>query len=132
MARNHRQHLALALSGGVAEQRQVIGVREVRTEQPNAREVEITPGQHVENDGMLPSHAGSLDPVVRLVFGQVQHLDAIDEERVEAGGQVQPAALELDEVTDQAGGRLAGRPGQRRDRRGQIAVGQQRRILRLF
>jgi hypothetical protein len=60
-----------------------------------------------KNEGEASRGAGRLDPSIRGVFGQVQDLRAVREERRAPGAEIETPRIELGERGDQVGGRVA-------------------------
>ena len=89
--------------------------RKVRGEDAHRREAQRTHGEPVEDDGEPPRRACRLDAVVGFGFGQAQDFHAVREERREPRAQVEPAGVELRQVSDETRGGLALATGKGRD-----------------
>src|SRR2546427_6752362 len=103
--------LAPALARCRGEKCSMVGGRQVRSQEPPAREVQRTLAEHVTDDRKPPANARRHDAVVRLMLGEAQNLGAVREERREARGQVEPTSVELGQVSDERGGGLTLAPG---------------------
>jgi hypothetical protein len=69
----------------------------------------------IQEEGKVPRGARRLDPPIRGVFGQVQDLGAVREERRAPGAEIEPPCIELGERGDQVGGDVALTFSQRTD-----------------
>ena len=87
-----------------------VRIRQVRRQQAHGRQVEPPRGDVVEEGGEATRGARRMDALVRRAVGQVQHLHAVVVHRGACLGQVQPARIELGDVSehDRGGGALVG------------------------
>ena len=123
VAREKLLDIPLALPGCLREQRLMVLVRQVPRQHPRRGHAELTRDQHLEDAGKAASRARRLDAVVDGILGKMEHRLAVPEKRRESRRFVQPPRIELGQVDDERGRRLAfagGHPGQ---------VGGQRRIV---
>ena len=89
--------LALALVSSVVQDLKMVDGRQVRGQQGHRGEGHRPVGQQIQNNWELAGCSRRLDPAIRSVLGEVQHLRAVGEERGAAFGQIQPARVELGE-----------------------------------
>jgi len=78
--------------------------REVRSQQPDGRQAHAALDQQLQDYRESPRGASDLDPVVRLVLGEREHMAAVREERGIALAEVDVTGVELCEVRDELGG----------------------------
>ncbi len=96
-------HLPLALAASGREQLLLVLAREMRSQQADGREVDLPRGKQPQDCRIPPHNFGRLHPVVGLVLREMEDLEAIDEERREAGALVEAPRVELGQVRDQGG-----------------------------
>ena len=85
----------------------MIGGSEVGREELHGGQVDRSIGEHVEDHRKPTGGPGDFDPVVRLPLREPQGVPAIDEQRRITFPQVHIARVQLREVGDDLGGRIA-------------------------
>jgi hypothetical protein len=104
----------------------VILLGEVRSQQPDSGEVDVSGGKAVKDDRESANGASGLDSIVRCVLREMEHLGAVGKQRGEAFRQVEPPFIEDREMRDENGG---GRPllkGEFLDPGNELPIGQAR------
>ena len=76
----------------------------MRSKEPHGSEVQAAFAEMVEDERKPTSHAGGLDAIVGLSFGELEHAGAIGEEGGEAGGEIEAAGALLGEACDEGDG----------------------------
>jgi hypothetical protein len=102
--RDEQFDLAFRLVPGAPKHLFVISRSQVRSKQSDRRQRDRARFDETKDHRKAPHCAGRFDSVVRRVFGQVQRLCAIREERREAFTEIQPARIELHQKCDQMSG----------------------------
>jgi hypothetical protein len=85
----------------------VIRVRQMRREQPHARQVQSTIGELLQHHRKLAGRPCGLDPPVRGALGEEQNSRAVHKQRRAAFSEVQPPLVENGEVRDEVRRRIA-------------------------
>jgi len=80
---------------------------QVRRDQPQRGQGQGRFVQHVQDDREVPGRVRGHDPVVGRLLRQLEDLATVHEQGSEAGGEVQPAEVELRQVRDEQSGGLS-------------------------
>jgi hypothetical protein len=99
--------LPLALVPGQGQHLVVILGGQVRSQQADRKEMHPSRGQVLEENREAPHRPGGFDAVVGGVFGEMQYVCTVLEQRGEAFGQVQAPLVELREMHHEGDGGLA-------------------------
>ena len=81
--------------------------RQVRGQERDRGEGHRPVGQQIQNNWELAGCSRRLDPSIRSVLGEVQHLRAVGEERGAAFAEIQPARVKLCQQRDEPDRRVA-------------------------
>jgi hypothetical protein len=104
--------LPLGPMGGSPQERAGILLGEVRDELDDAAQVKTAIGQHIEKDGMLPRGSSRRDAQVGFGLGKVKDLGAVGEHRRGRLPGVEPALVDLADVSHEVRFGMA-RPAQK-------------------
>ena len=71
------------------------------SEEAHRAQVHRALAEHLKNDRERPAGPGSLDAVIRRVLGEMEHLNAVGEERGAPFSQIQTPLVEFCKVGDE-------------------------------
>jgi hypothetical protein len=116
--------LAFALVPRRIEKVSMVSEREMRRQHRDRGQGNFAGGEALENERKPPGRARSLDPAVGRVFGQVQDLGAVREQRRVTFVQVDPSRIEFGECGNEPHRGFAFVGGQPPYVKKQVSVGQ--------
>ena len=102
----------------------MVAQRQVGSEQPHRGQVDRRGGKHLEDHRKPPGGSGDLDAVEGLGLGESERVPAVGEERSVALAQVQIACVQLREMGDDLGCRLALAGGEAFEASDELGVGE--------
>ncbi len=124
--------LALRAVGGPLQESLPVLHGQVRRQLRDGRQVQPPVGQHGQEEGMLSRGAGGGDPEVGLGLGEVEDLGAVREHRGRGFAGVEPARVDLANVSDEVGLVATGLTEQIRQATEQLVVGERRQRVSAF
>jgi len=86
-----------------SDQLRTVGLSQLRCEQPNRSEVQLSGAQGLQDLRMTSRRAGCLDSFVSDPLGEMKHALAIAEHRGASLLEIQPSRVDFTEVCDQIG-----------------------------
>jgi hypothetical protein len=110
---NQTLDLTLGPEARPGEKLAVIVGREIRREEQQAREMDRSLGQHLEEHGKFPSDARRLGPPLRLVLGKAKLVNAVRVERRAGALTINAAHVDLGEVSEEVCGEGVVPPSER-------------------
>jgi hypothetical protein len=121
--------LTLAVVSCSAQQLVVVLVGQVRRQQGDGREVQLAQCDHVEDAGETAGGARGLNAQVRARLRHVQALDAVAVHAAACVLEVEPAAVDLGEVYEEASGEATVFRDQALELTDELCVGQRSDVL---